>query len=129
MKIKELVNPEVTPGGRALKFYASQRIEVRRGTMVKDSDDVKAKIKVVKNKVAPPFRTTELTIRFGVGIDLVSEIIDLGIEIGCLKQKGAWISYGENKWNGKQKLLDELYTNKKFYEELRQYVKDNLVGL
>jgi len=121
-------NPETTPGGRALPFYASQRVEIRRGPMVKDGDDVVAKIKIVKNKVAPPFKTCEITIRFGEGIDKYKEVLDVGKELGILTG-GTWINYGDQKWNGAAKFTQGLRENPALFEELRQFIEDNLAGL
>ena len=127
-------NPEITPGGRALKFYASQRVEIRRGPLVKNADDVKANIKIVKNKVSPPFKTCQLTIRFGIGLDKINETLDVGVELGCIKKGGAWYSYTdmknkEHKWNGAVKFYAAMEENQSLFDEIRQYVEDNLAGL
>lgn len=107
-------NPEVTPGGRALKFYSSVRLEVRKGEALKDGTDVigsKAKVKVVKNKVAPPFKTAEIDIMYGLGISKTGEIVDLGAQLDFIEKAGAWYSYegekiGQGRENAK-KYLDE----------------------
>lgn len=107
-------NPETTPGGRALKFYASVRIEVRRGEQIKDGSDVignRTKCKVVKNKVAPPFKECEFDIMYGKGISRVGEVLDIAVELDIVKKGGAWFSYndtklGQGRDNAKNYLLE-----------------------
>lgn len=121
-------NPETTPGGRALKFYSSVRLDVRRGEQLKSSDSVignKTVIKVVKNKVAPPFKTAVVEIMYGLGISKESEIIDLAVEAGIIDKSGAWYSYnGEKIGQGKENVKALLRENKKLCAELESKVKE-----
>ncbi|MEB8328182.1 recombinase RecA [Flavobacteriaceae bacterium KMM 6897] len=116
-------NPETTTGGNALKFYASVRLDIRRSTQIKDTDgDVqgnKTRVKVVKNKVAPPFRTTEFDIMYGEGISKVGEIVDLGVEYEIIKKSGSWFSYGDTKLGqGRDAVKNLLLDNPELFEEL-----------
>ena len=120
-------NPETTPGGRALKFYSTIRLDVRRGEQLKASDSVignKTVIKVVKNKVAPPFKTAVVEIMYGLGISKESEIIDLGVEAGILDKTGAWYAYnGEKIGQGKENVKALLRENPKLCKELEDKVR------
>lgn len=121
-------NPETTPGGRALKFYASVRIDVRKGEPIKDGSDVighGVKCKVVKNKVAPPFKTAELEMIFGEGISKLGEIIDCAVEFGIIKKSGSWFSYDDMKiGQGREKVKDYLRENPAICDEIEKKVRD-----
>jgi len=115
-------NPETTTGGNALKFYASVRLDIRRRTQIKDGDKVlgnRAKVKVVKNKVAPPFQTTEFDIMYGLGVSKVGEILDLGVEYEIIKKSGSWFSYGDTKLGqGRDAVKSLIGDNPELAEEL-----------
>lgn len=116
-------NPETTTGGNALKFYASVRIDIRRVSVIKDGEEqlgTRTKVKVVKNKVAPPFKRAEFDIMFGEGISKVGEIIDLGVDYGVIKKAGSWFSYGEKKIGQGRDSVKELLKNN---EELRNEIE------
>jgi recombination protein RecA len=121
-------NPETTTGGNALKFYASVRLDVRRRAIVKDGDTVSAvttKVKVVKNKVAPPFGVCEFDILFGQGVLKESELLVLGVESSVIEQKGAWFSYeGTNIGKGKQNVINILKDNPELADELENKIKE-----
>lgn len=125
-------NPETTTGGNALKFYASVRIDIRRSTQIKDGDEAtgnRTKAKVVKNKVAPPFRSAEFDIMYGQGISKTGEIIDLGAEHNILDKSGSWYSYqgtkiGQGRENAKQFLMD----NPDVAVEIEQKIKEKIKG-
>ncbi len=122
-------NPETTTGGNALKFYASVRLDIRRSTQIKNSDGAvqgnKTRVKVVKNKVAPPFRTTEFDIMYGEGISQVGEIIDLGVEYEIIKKSGSWFSYGDTKLGqGRDGVKGLLHDNPELFEELDAKIRE-----
>jgi recombination protein RecA len=121
-------NPETTTGGNALKFYASVRLDIRRATQIKDGENVtgnRTKVKVVKNKVAPPFRKAEFDIMFGKGISKTGEIIDMGVELGVIKKSGSWFSYEDNKLGqGRDAVRQLLDDNAELCDELEQKIKE-----
>ncbi len=122
-------NPEVTPGGRALKFYSSVRLEVRRGEAIKQGTDIvgnKTRIRVVKNKVAPPFRTAEVDIMYGEGISREGEIIDLGVEVEVVQKSGSWFSYeGERLGQGRENSKQFLIENPNIRAEIANKIRDS----
>lgn len=121
-------NPEVTTGGRALKFYSSIRLDIRRGEQIKLGSDIignKTKVKVVKNKMAPPFKTCEVDIMYGTGISREGELVDLGVEAGAIEKAGAWYSYnGEKIGQGKENVKEYMKKNPEFFEEVYKKVRD-----
>ena len=124
-------NPETTTGGNALKFYASMRLEVRKSTAIKDGDEATAnltKVKIVKNKCAPPFRKAEFEIEFGKGINKFSEVIDKAIEFDIIHKSGSWFSYQETKiGQGKTSVIDILHDNPELFEEIEEQVKEQIM--
>lgn len=120
-------NPETTSGGNALKFYASVRLDIRRTGQIKDKDEIignSTRVKIVKNKVAPPFKQVEFDIMYGKGISKVGEMIDLGVKAGLVEKSGAWFSYdsvriGQGRENSKQFLLD----TPELYEKLEKAIR------
>ena len=125
-------NPETTPGGRALKFYSSVRMDIRRITSLKDGTDMvgnRTRVKVVKNKVAPPFKMTEFDIMYGKGISKEGDIIDLAIKGDIIEKTGAWFSYGDMKiGQGKENSKKYLLDNPDIYSEIIKKVK-SFMGL
>lgn len=122
-------NPETTTGGNALKFYASVRLDIRRSTQIKNSDGGvmgnKTRVKVVKNKVAPPFRLAEFDIMYGEGVSKVGEIIDIGVDYEIIKKSGSWFSYDETKLGqGRDSVKNLLLDNPELMEELEQKIKE-----
>ncbi len=122
-------NPETTTGGNALKFYSSVRIDIRKTTQIKDGDKIlgnHVKIKVVKNKVAPPFRQTELDIIYGEGFSKAGELVDLGVEYEIIKKSGSWFSYGETKLGqGRESVKQLVKDNPELAEELEVKIKES----
>jgi recombination protein RecA len=120
-------NPEVTPGGRALKFYASVRIDLRRTETLKQGDEAigtRVKARVVKNKVAPPFRTAEFDIMFDHGISREGDLIDLGVELGLIKKSGAFFSYGDVRLGqGRENAKQFLFQKEEIAREIEQKVR------
>ena len=119
-------NPEVTTGGRALKFYSSVRIDVRKGEPIKDGSEVignRTRVKIVKNKVAPPFKTAEFDIMYGTGISHVGELVDVGVETDVLKKSGAWFYYGETRLGqGRDNVKKLLSENKEMAQEIEDKI-------
>ena len=127
-------NPETTTGGNALKFYASVRLDIRRSTQIKDTNGNvlgnKTRVKVVKNKVAPPFKLVEFDIMYGKGISKVGEIIDLGVDFEIIKKAGSWFSYDETKLGqGRDAVKTLLLDNPELMEELEIKIKDCIKAL
>ena len=127
-------NPETTTGGNALKFYASVRLDIRRIGQIKESADNilgnRTRVKVVKNKVAPPFKVVEFDIMYGEGISKVGEIIDLGVELNVVKKSGSWFSYMDNKLGqGRDSVKTLLLDNPELMEELENKIKDIINGV
>lgn len=116
-------NPETTTGGNALKFYASVRLDIRKIGPIKDGEEIlgnHTRVKVVKNKVAPPFRKAEFDIMYGEGISLSGEIVDLGVEYNVIKKSGSWFSYGDSKLGqGRETVKQMIMDNPELAEELR----------
>jgi recombination protein RecA len=120
-------NPETTTGGNALKFYASVRIDIRRSSVIKDGEEqlgTRTKVKVVKNKVAPPFKKAEFDIMFGEGISKLGEIIDLGVDFEIIKKSGSWFSYGDRKiGQGRDAVKEALKNDPALMEEIELRVR------
>jgi recombination protein RecA len=125
-------NPETTTGGNALKFYASVRLDIRRVSQIKEGDVVsgnRVRVKVIKNKVAPPFRQAEFDIVFGEGISKVGEIIDIGVEKGVIKKSGSWFSYEDTKLGqGRDAVKSLFHENPDLAEEIENKIKDALMA-
>ncbi|HAR20652.1 MAG TPA: recombinase RecA [Cytophagales bacterium] len=125
-------NPETTTGGNALKFYASVRLDIRRIGQLKDGEEIygnRTKVKVVKNKVAPPFKVVEFDIMYGQGISKVGEILDLGVELEIIQKSGSWFSYKGNKLGqGRDTVRDLLLDNPELMEELEKAIREKIKG-
>jgi recombination protein RecA len=125
-------NPETTTGGNALKFYASVRLDIRKIGQIKDGDEVagnQTRVKIVKNKVAPPFRKTEFDIMFGEGISKIGELIDLGVEYGIVKKSGSWYSYGETKLaQGRDAAKECLRDNPELAEDIEAKIREAMAS-
>jgi recombination protein RecA len=125
-------NPETTAGGNALKFYSSVRLDIRRVTSIKDGDEVignQVRVKIVKNKVAPPFRKAEFDIMFGSGISRSGEMVDLGVQYGIIKKSGSWFSYGDSKLaQGRDATKRLMEDNPELAEEIEQQIMAKLTG-
>ena len=125
-------NPETTTGGNALKFYASVRIDIRRIGQIKEGEDIqgnRTRVKVVKNKLAPPFRKAEFDIIYGLGISKTGELIDMGVELEILKKSGSWFSYGETRLGqGRDAVKNLLRDNPELSEEIEQKIKASIKG-
>ncbi|MEK6451894.1 MULTISPECIES: recombinase RecA [Myroides] len=123
-------NPETTTGGNALKFYASVRLDIRRSTQIKDGENVignRTKVKIVKNKVAPPFRTAEFDIMYGEGVSKVGEILDLAVDYEIVKKSGSWFSYGDTKLGqGRDAVKSLIKDNPELMEELEIKIKEEI---
>ncbi|HTO37236.1 MAG TPA: recombinase RecA [Brumimicrobium sp.] len=125
-------NPETTTGGNALKFYASVRVDIRRSSQIKDGDSVignRTKVKVVKNKVAPPFKTAEFDIMYGMGISKTGEILDIGVDLDIIKKSGSWFSYGETRLGqGRDSVKQIIADNQELQDELENKIKEALAS-
>ena len=122
-------SPETTTGGNALKFYASLRMDIRRIAAIKNGDDGvgnRTKVKVVKSKVAPPFKITEFDILYNEGISKAGELIDLGVNHGLIKKSGAWFTYGEDRFQGREGFRNNLNENEELLNSLDREVREKL---
>ncbi|HRB38610.1 MAG TPA: DNA recombination/repair protein RecA, partial [Bacteroidia bacterium] len=121
-------NPETTTGGNALKYYASVRLDIRRIGQIKDGDSVagnRTRVKVVKNKVAPPFRQAEFDIMYGEGISKTGELVDLGVELNIVKKSGSWFSYGDTKLGQGRDAVKQLFSdNPELADEIENKIKE-----
>ena len=124
-------NPETTTGGNALKFYASVRIDIRRTSVIKDGEEqlgTRTRVKVVKNKVAPPFKKAEFDIMFGEGISKIGEILDLSVDYEIIKKSGSWFSYGEKKLGqGRDAVKELLISDKALCDEIEAKLREAMM--
>jgi recombination protein RecA len=123
-------NPETTTGGNALKFYASVRLDIRRTNQLKEGEEIigsRTRVKIVKNKLAPPFKKADFDILYGEGISQLGEIVDLGTDFNIIKKSGSWFSYGDTKiGQGRDAVKQILKDNPELYEELKAKVSEAL---
>ena len=123
-------NPETTTGGNALKFYASVRIEIRKATAIKDGENIlgnRTKVKVVKNKLAPPFKSIEFDLMYGEGISKTGELLDMGVDMGIVDKSGAWYSYdGERIGQGRQNAKVFFADNPEIFNQIQSKVREAL---
>jgi recombination protein RecA len=123
-------NPETTTGGNALKFYASVRLDIRRTSQLKDGEEIigsRTRVKIVKNKLAPPFKKADFDILYGEGISQLGEIVDLGVDFEIIKKSGSWFSYGDTKLGqGRDAVKQILKDNPELYDELKAKVSEAL---
>ena len=124
-------NPETTPGGKALKFYSSVRLDVRKTDTIKNGQEIigsRTKIKVVKNKVAPPFKTAEFDIMYGEGISILGCLIDTAIDMGIIEKSGSWFSYNQDKiGQGKENVKAYLTSHPEIADEIDKMIREKLV--
>ncbi len=122
-------NPETTTGGNALKFYASLRLDIRRIAAIKEGSDVignRTRVKIVKSKVAPPFKEVEFDILYNEGISKAGDLLDFGVNLGIIKKSGAWFTYGEDRFQGREQFRQKLMEDKQIYSNLEKEIKSKL---
>jgi recombination protein RecA len=125
-------NPETTPGGKALKFYTSVRLDIRKIAQIKKGEETvgsRTRVKVVKNKVAPPFQQAEFDIMYGEGISKVGEVLDIGVELGIVKKSGSWFSYGDTKLGqGRDAVKIVIKDNPELMDEIEAKIKETIAN-
>ena len=122
-------NPETTTGGNALKFYASLRLDIRRIAAIKDGSEVvgnRTKVKIVKSKVAPPFKEVEFDILYNEGISKTGDLLDMATNLGLVKKSGAWFTFDEDRFQGREQFRQKLIDTKELYQKLEKQVKEKL---